>query len=74
MLTLKRDAAVVQPVLDMARNFELATIAEGIETSAVRISEGDRLRGGAGLSLRETDAGAAIRGNLRHCAAAGVPA
>lgn len=34
MLVSKRDASVVQAVLDMARNFELATIAEGIETAA----------------------------------------
>ncbi len=34
MLTSKRDAAVVQAVLDMARNFDLAAIAEGIETLA----------------------------------------
>jgi EAL domain-containing protein (putative c-di-GMP-specific phosphodiesterase class I) len=34
MLSSKRDASVVQAVLDMARNFELATIAEGIETPA----------------------------------------
>ncbi len=33
MLTSKRDASVVQAVLDMARNFELAAIAEGIETA-----------------------------------------
>jgi EAL domain-containing protein (putative c-di-GMP-specific phosphodiesterase class I) len=34
MLDSKRDASVVRAVLDMARNFELATIAEGIETPA----------------------------------------
>jgi diguanylate cyclase (GGDEF)-like protein len=32
MLASKRDSSVVQAVLDMARNFELATIAEGVET------------------------------------------
>jgi diguanylate cyclase (GGDEF)-like protein len=32
MLTSKQDASVIRAVLDMARSFDLATIAEGIET------------------------------------------
>ena len=32
--TSKRDASVVRAILDMARDFELETIAEGIETEA----------------------------------------
>ena len=33
MLTSKRDASVIKAILDMARSFDLETIAEGIETS-----------------------------------------
>ncbi len=40
VLTSKRDASVVHAVLDMARNFELATIAEGVETK----EQGDYLQ------------------------------
>jgi EAL domain-containing protein (putative c-di-GMP-specific phosphodiesterase class I) len=32
MLTSKQDASVIRAVLDMARSFDLETIAEGIET------------------------------------------
>ncbi|RYZ83858.1 MAG: EAL domain-containing protein, partial [Moraxellaceae bacterium] len=32
--TSKRDASVVRAILDMARNFDLETIAEGIETDS----------------------------------------
>ncbi|MEN0036881.1 MAG: EAL domain-containing protein [Cellvibrio sp.] len=34
ILTSKRDASVVRAILDMARNFDLESIAEGIETEA----------------------------------------
>lgn len=34
ILTSKRDASVIRAILDMARNFDLETIAEGIETEA----------------------------------------
>jgi EAL domain-containing protein (putative c-di-GMP-specific phosphodiesterase class I) len=32
----KRDASVIRAILDMARSFDLETIAEGIETEAVK--------------------------------------
>lgn len=38
ILTSKRDAAVVGAILDMARSFNLETIAEGIETEAIHNS------------------------------------
>lgn len=38
MLTSRRDAAVVGAILDMARSFNLETIAEGIETEAIHQS------------------------------------
>lgn len=38
MLTSKRDAAVVGAILDMARSFNLESIAEGIETDAIHNS------------------------------------
>jgi len=34
--TSKRDASVIHAILDMARSFDLETIAEGIETDAVK--------------------------------------
>jgi diguanylate cyclase (GGDEF)-like protein/PAS domain S-box-containing protein len=34
--TSKRDASVIHAILDMARSFDLETIAEGIETEAVK--------------------------------------
>ncbi|HEX7764331.1 MAG TPA: GGDEF domain-containing phosphodiesterase [Cellvibrio sp.] len=34
ILTSKRDASVVRAIIDMARNFDLQVIAEGIETEA----------------------------------------
>jgi len=34
ILTSKRDASVVRAIIDMAKNFDLETIAEGIETEA----------------------------------------
>ena len=34
ILTSKRDASVVRAIIDMARNFDLEVIAEGIETQA----------------------------------------
>lgn len=37
MLASKRDAAVIRAILDMARSFDLQTIAEGIETDAEKI-------------------------------------
>jgi diguanylate cyclase (GGDEF)-like protein/PAS domain S-box-containing protein len=36
ILHSKRDASVIRAILDMARSFDLDTIAEGIETEAVR--------------------------------------
>lgn len=36
ILTSKRDASVIRAILDMARSFNLETIAEGIETDAER--------------------------------------
>jgi diguanylate cyclase (GGDEF)-like protein/PAS domain S-box-containing protein len=41
MLTSKQDASVIRAVLDMARSFDLETIAEGIETD---MQHGDLLR------------------------------
>ncbi len=38
MLTSKKDASVIRAVLDIARNFDLETIAEGIEGEAERES------------------------------------
>lgn len=34
ILTSKRDASVIRAIIDMAKNFDLETIAEGIETEA----------------------------------------
>lgn len=34
--TSKRDASVIRAILDMARSFDLETIAEGIETEAIK--------------------------------------
>jgi diguanylate cyclase (GGDEF)-like protein/PAS domain S-box-containing protein len=34
ILTSRRDASVIRAIIDMARNFDLETIAEGIETEA----------------------------------------
>ena len=34
ILTSKRDASVIRAIIDMARSFDLETIAEGIETEA----------------------------------------
>lgn len=36
ILNSKRDASVIRAILDMARSFDLETIAEGIETEAVK--------------------------------------
>ncbi len=36
MLNSKRDASVIRAILDMARSFDLETIAEGIETESVK--------------------------------------
>lgn len=42
MLDQKQDASVIQATLDMARSFDLETIAEGIETDAQRSYLQDR--------------------------------
>mgnify|MGYP000910519329 CR=1 FL=1 len=36
ILSSKRDASVIRAILDMARSFDLETIAEGVETEAVK--------------------------------------
>jgi len=43
MLASRRDAAVIRAILDMARSFDLQTIAEGIETEAERNYLADQL-------------------------------